>query len=185
MEKIALIVFATMVLSSCTTRSPELLPITIKPTLPLVNNELVPIPPKIKTIDWRASFSPMVQEMLAVQAMSDGSVLLVNKLKNATNGNLQTSKATEMLTFLIANGSEKFQIVDDDKLNAARQNLGLFADDSLESLSKAVGLARHLNAQYVLYSTAIGDVTKPMLKLQLILAKTGEIIWYGNGVAQE
>ncbi|CAK8739011.1 Penicillin-binding protein activator LpoB [Sodalis praecaptivus] len=64
---------------------------------------------------------------------------------------MQTGKTTAALTRLIAQGGGKFQVVGADKLNAARQTLGLSADDSLESRSKAVGLARYLNAQYVLY----------------------------------
>lgn len=194
MKKTALIVLAALVLASCTTRTPEPPPATVEPappptTVPVqpppVTSEPVPLPPKIKTIDWSASLSPMVQQMLQVDGINDGSVLLVNTLKNATNGSVQTGKATAALTRLIAESGGKFQVVGADKLNAARQTLGLSADDSLESRSKAVGLARYLNAQYVLYSAASGDVKAPTLDLQLMLVQTGEIIWSGNGVAQD
>lgn len=192
MKKIALIVLAALVLASCTTRSPEPPPATIEPAPPVTvpvqpppaTSEPVPMPPKIKSIDWQASLSPMVQQMLAVDGINDGSVLLVNTMKNATNGSVQTCKATAALTRLIADAGGKFQVVGADKLNAARQTLGLSADDSLEWRSKAVGLARYLNAQYVLYSAASGDVKQPTIDLQLMLVQTGEIIWSGNGVAQ-
>lgn len=183
MKKTALIVLAALVLASCTTRTPVPTPATIESAVPPVINTPVPIPPKIKSIDWQARLSPMVQQMLAVEEVNYGSVLLVNTLKNTTNGSVQTGKATAALTRLIAGGGGKFQVVGADKLNAARQMLGLSADDSLESRSKAVGLARYLNAQYVLYSAASGDVKSPMLDLQLILVQTGEIVWSGNGVA--
>ncbi|WMQ73668.1 MAG: Penicillin-binding protein activator LpoB [Sodalis sp.] len=189
MKKTPLIVLTALVLASCTARTPEpsptvepAPPITVPIQLPPVTSEPVTLPPKIKTIDWSASLSPMVKQMLQVDGVNDGSVLLVNTFKNATNGNLQTDKATAALIRLIAEGGGAFQVVGADKLHAARQMLGLSADDSLGSRSKAVGLARHLNAQYVLYSVANGDVKAPTLDLQLMLVQTGEIIWSGNGV---
>lgn len=203
MKNRALIVLAALVLASCTSRTPAPPPATIEPVPPPVTvpvqppppatseppppatSEPVPMPPKIKTIDWQASLSPMVQQLLAVEGINDGSVLLVNTMKNATNGSMQTGKATASLTRLIADAGGKFQVVGAEQLNAARQTLGLSADDSLESRSKAVGLARYLNAQYVLYSAASGDVKQPTLDLQLMLVQTGEIIWSGNGVAQD
>lgn len=195
MKNRALIVLAALVLASCTSRTPAPPPpATIEPVPPPVTvpvqplpatSEPVPMPPKIKTIDWQASLSPMVQQLLAVEGINDGSVLLVNTMKNATNGSMQTGKATASLTRLIADAGGKFQVVGAEQLNTARQTLGLSADDSLESRSKAVGLARYLNAQYVLYSAAGGDVKQPTLDLQLMLVQTGEIIWSGNGVAQD
>lgn len=195
MKNRALIVLAALVLASCTSRTPAPpAPATIEPVPPPVTvpvqplpatSEPVPMPPKIKTIDWQASMSPMVQQLLAVEGINDGSVLLVNTMKNATNGSMQTGKATASLTRLIADAGGKFQVVGAEQLNAARQTLGLSADDSLESRSKAVGMARYLNAQYVLYSAAGGDVKQPTLDLQLMLVQTGEIIWSGNGVAQD
>lgn len=195
MKNRALIVLAALVLASCTSRTPAPPPATIEPVPPPVTvpvqppppatSEPVPMPPKIKTIDWQASLSPMVQQLLAVEGINDGSVLLVNTMKNATNGSMQTGKATASLTRLIADAGGKFQVVGAEQLNAARQTLGLSADESLESRSKAVGLARYLNAQYVLYSAAGGDVKQPTLDLQLMLVQTGEIIWSGNGVAQD
>lgn len=183
-----------LTLVSCTTQSLEPLhqakiepissPVTV-PVLPsITTSEPVPMPPKIKVIDWQASLLPIVQQMLTIDGINDGSILLVNTLKNATNGNVPTSKATAALTHLIVNGGGKFQVVSASKLNTARQTLWLSADDSLESRSKAMGLARYLNAQYVLYSTASGDVKEPTLDLQLMLVQTGEIIWSGNGIAQ-
>ncbi|OZI14479.1 penicillin-binding protein activator LpoB [Sodalis-like symbiont of Philaenus spumarius] len=193
MKKRALIVLAALVLASCTSRKPAPPPAPIEPVPPPVTvqrpppatSEPVPVPPKIKSIDWQASLSPLVQQMLAVEGINDGSVLLVNTINNSTNGSVQTGKATAALTRLIEDASGKFQVIGANQLNTARQTLGLSADDSLESRSKAVGLARYLNAQYVLYSTAAGDVQQPTLDLQLMLVQTGEIIWSGHGVAQD
>ena len=103
--------------------------------------------------------------MLKAQGITSGSVLLVDRIKNSTNGSLQTAKATAALQNALANNNT-------------------FTEDSLTSRSKAVGLARYVGAQYVLYSNAQGDIKSPELQMQLMLVQTGEIIWSGNGSVQ-
>ncbi|MCG7364628.1 penicillin-binding protein activator LpoB [Pantoea sp. ACRSH] len=144
----------------------------------------VPQPPKLKTINWDASVQPLVAQMLrSANGVTPGSVLMVDRIKNSTNGALQGEKATDAIQNALANNG-KFTLVTNDQLAQAKQTLGLSPDDSLNSRSKAIGLARTLNAQYVLYSTAQGDVKTPTLQMQLMLVQTGEIVWSGKGVAQ-
>lgn len=145
--------------------------------------ETVPVPPKLKTINWDASVQPLVAQMLQASGVTPGSVLLVDRVKNSTNGNLQSEKATRAIQNALANNG-KFTLVTDDQLSQAKQTLGLPPDDSLNSRSKAIGLARYLNAQYVLYSNAQGEVKSPTLQMQLMLVQSGEIIWSGNGDTQ-
>lgn len=70
------------------------------------------------------------------------------------------------------------------QLATAKQTLGLSEDDSLGSRTKAIGLARYVSAQYVLYSDVSGDVKAPVIDMQLMLVQTGEIIWSGHGNVQ-
>ena len=70
-------------------------------------------------------------------------------------------------------------------LAVAKQQLGLSPQDSLGSRSKAIGIARNVGAQYVLYSSATGNVNSPALQMQLMLVQTGEIIWSGKGAVQQ
>ncbi|MDI9221672.1 penicillin-binding protein activator LpoB [Pantoea sp. EA-12] len=153
------------------------------PTPPVPPPENVPQPPKLKTINWSASVQPLVANMVQSAGVNPGSVLLVDRIKNSTNGALQSDKATDAIQSALANNG-KFTLVTSDQLAQAKQALGLSADDSLNSRSKAIGLARNVNAQYVLYSNAQGDVKSPTLQMQLMLVQTGEIIWSGNGIAQ-
>lgn len=153
------------------------------PTQPVPPPENVPQPPKLKTINWSASVQPLVANMVQSAGVNPGSVLLVDRIKNSTNGALQSDKATDAIQSALANNG-KFTLVTSDQLAQAKQALGLSADDSLNSRSKAIGLARNVNAQYVLYSNAQGDVKSPTLQMQLMLVQTGEIIWSGNGIAQ-
>ncbi len=145
--------------------------------------ETVPQPPKFQSINWDASVSPMIAQMLKADGVTAGSVLLVDGVKNSTNGSLQISKATAALHTALDNNTQ-FTLVTPQQLATAKQTLGLSAEDSLGSRSKAVGLARYVGAQYVLYSNVQGDVKTPSLQMQLMLVQTGEIIWSGNGVVQ-
>ncbi len=153
------------------------------PTQPVPPPQNVPQPPRLKTINWSASVQPLVANMVQSAGVNPGSVLLVDRIKNSTNGALQSDKATDAIQSALANNG-KFTLVTPDQLAQAKQTLGLSADDSLNSRSKAIGLARNVNAQYVLYSNAQGDVKSPTLQMQLMLVQTGEIIWSGNGIAQ-
>ncbi|MDI9277807.1 penicillin-binding protein activator LpoB [Pantoea sp. EABMAA-21] len=153
------------------------------PVQPVSPPETVPQPPKLKTINWNASVQPLVGNMVQSAGVNPGSVLLVDRIKNSTNGALQSDKATDAIQNALANNG-KFTLVTPEQLAQAKQTLGLSADDSLNSRSKAIGLARNVNAQYVLYSSAQGDVKAPTLQMQLMLVQTGEIIWSGNGIAQ-
>ncbi|MCH9268950.1 penicillin-binding protein activator LpoB [Pantoea ananatis] len=154
-----------------------------QPEQPIPQPQPVPQPPKLVTINWDASVEPLVAQMVRAASVTPGSVLLVDRIKNSTNGALQGEKATSAIQNAL-NNNGKFTLVSSEQLAQAKQTLGLSPDDSLNSRSKAIGLARNLNAQYVLYSTAKGDVKSPTLQMQLMLVQTGEIIWSGNGVAQ-
>lgn len=145
--------------------------------------ETVPQPPKFQSINWDASVSPLIAQMLKADGVTAGSVLLVDGVKNSTNGSLQIFKATAALHTALDNNTQ-FTLVTPQQLATAKQTLGLSAEDSLGSRSKAVGLARIVGAQYVLYSNVQGDVKTPSLQMQLMLVQTGEIIWSGNGVVQ-
>lgn len=143
----------------------------------------VPQPPKFANIDWTATVQPMLAKMLKANGVQSGSVLLVDSVKNSTNGSLQIAKATDALRTALANNTT-FQVVPAEQLASAKQSLGLSPDDSLASVSKAIGLANIVKAQYVLYSTVSGDVKAPTMSMRLITAPSGEIVWSGRGAVQ-
>ncbi|MTD25426.1 penicillin-binding protein activator LpoB [Erwinia sorbitola] len=155
-------------------------PVTVPEQPKAEPGQNVPPPPKIQTLNWPASVSPLVAQMLKTDGITAGSVLLVDNVKNSTNGSLQSAKATAALQSALKDKTQ-FTLVTPQQLAVAKQTLGLSADDSLVSRSKAVGLARYVGAQYVLYSNAEGDVKSPTLQMQLMLVQTGEIIWSGSG----
>ena len=190
-----MVAFAALILGGCTLpnqqqQQPEqpTAPVTpVEPEKPQTEvpppPETVPQPPKEQTINWNASVQPMVAKMLQADGVQAGSVLLLDSVKNSTNGSLQVANATAALHNALATNN-KFQVVPDTQLASAKQALGLSVDDSLGSRSKAIGLARYVNAQYVLYSTVTGDVKSPTLKMQMMTVPSGEIVWSGNGAVQ-
>src|SRR5471032_1797367 len=165
-----MVAMAALILGGCTLPTKQqpaepqqpTTPVTVEPGTPETSGqppvETVPQPPKEQTINWNASVQPMVAKMLQADGVQAGSVLLLDSVKNSTNGSLPVGNATAAL--------------------------GLSVDDSLGSRSKAIGLARYVNAQYVLYSTVTGDVKSPTLKMQMMTVPSGEIVWSGNGAAQ-
>ena len=119
--------------------------------------------PRVRHYDWNGAVQPLVGQMLQASGVNAGSILLVDSVNNRT----------------------KFTLVSAQQLAVAKQQLGLSPQDSLGSRSKAMGIARNVGAQYVLYSNATGNVNAPELKMQLMLVQTGEIIWSGKGAVQQ
>ncbi|QCR36426.1 penicillin-binding protein activator LpoB [Nissabacter sp. SGAir0207] len=202
MKKFLFVAAAALILSGCINRPAEepQAPVTTipgqpQPTQPVppqpqpqptqpTPTDTVPQPPKMqKPIDWQASVQPLIAQMLRADGVESGSVLLLDNVKNSTNGRLQTGAATSALYNALASNNT-FSVVPASQLTQAKQTLGLSADDSLVSRSKAIGLARYLKAQYVLYSDASGSAKAPTLEMQLMLVQTGEIVWSGSGDTQ-
>ncbi|KEY57645.1 penicillin-binding protein activator LpoB [Serratia sp. DD3] len=187
MKKYLLVAFAALVLTGCPSHPPEPVapPVTVVPEPQPEPEpvppppEPVPQPPKIQQLDWPGSLQPLIDQMLKVEGVTPGSVLLLDTVKNSTNGSLQITQATSALYQALAS-NQVFALVPEAQLTSAKQTLGLSAEDSLGLRSKAIGLARMVNAQYVLYSDVSGDVNAPQLEMQLMLVQTGEIIWSGN-----
>ena len=140
--------------------------------------------PRVRHYDWSGAVQPMVGQMLQAGGVNAGSILLVDSVNNRTNGTLNAGEATEALRNALT-GNGKFTLVSQQQLGVAKQQLGLSPQDSLGSRSKAMGIARTVGAQYVLYSNATGNVNSPELKMQLMLVQTGEIIWSGKGAVQQ
>ena len=161
-------------------------PVPVVPSVPTIPQQPGPIEhedqtaqpaPRVRHYDWNSAMQPMVGKMLQADGVTAGNVLLVDSVNNRTNGSLNAGEATETLRNALANNG-KFTLV-------SAQQLGLSPQDSLGTRSKAIGIARNVGAQYVLYSSAAGNVNAPSLQMQLMLVQTGEIIWSGKGAVQQ
>ncbi len=166
-------------------------PAPVVPSVPVVpvqpgpiTNETPTPQPKVRQYDWNSVFQPVVGQMLGADGVTKGSVLLVDTVNNRTNGSLDSGPATQALRNALAN-NHTFVLVGDQQLAMAKQQLGLSPQDSLGTRSKAIGIARAVGAQYVLYTSAKGNVTSPSVSMQLMLVQTGEIIWSGKGAVAQ
>lgn len=170
-------------------------PVPTVPSVPTIPQQPGPIEhggetpsqptPRVRHYDWNGAAQPLVGKMLQTGGVTAGSILLVDSVNNRTNGSLNSGEATTALRNALA-GNGKFTLVSAQQLAVAKQQLGLSPQDSLGSRSKAMGIARNVGAQYVLYSNATGNVNAPTLQMQLMLVQTGEIVWSGKGaVAQQ
>lgn len=166
-------------------------PVPTVPSVPTIPQQPGPIErpdetpaPRVRHYDWNSAMQPMMGKMLQSGGVTVGSILLVDSVNNRTNGSLNTGEATEVLHNALANNG-KFTLVSAQQLALAKQQLGLSLQDSLGTRSKAMGIARNVGAQYVLYSSASGSADAPTLQLQLMLVQTGEIVWSGKGAVQQ
>ncbi|UDG81595.1 Penicillin-binding protein activator LpoB [Candidatus Profftia lariciata] len=145
----------------------------LKLTMPL------PMQPTTKILNWRACLAPLIKEIIFLKEIKINSIILVDHIHNQTNGNLDTSNATVVIKQILQN-SNKITLISDDKIIFAKHALGLSSEDSLGSRRKSIELGHIVNAQYVLYGVAIGDTQSPQINMQLMLVRTGEIIWHHN-----
>ena len=169
-------------------------PVPTVPSVPTIPQQPGPIEhggetpaqptPRVRHYDWNGAAQPLVGKMLQTGGVTAGSILLVDSVNNRTNGSLNAGEATTALRNALA-GNGKFTLVSAQQLAVAQQQLGLSPQDSLGSRSKAMGIARNVGAQYVLYSNATGNVNAPTLQMQLMLVQTGEIVWSGKGAVTQ
>ncbi|WP_158366901.1 penicillin-binding protein activator LpoB [Candidatus Williamhamiltonella defendens] len=140
---------------------------------------IVPLAPKITLFNWSASMNPLIENMSQTKDLPNGSALLVDSVKNNTNGLLQIEKATESLQDILSSNNTFF-LISANQLAKAKTALGISKHDNLGSRSKAIALARYLKAEYVLYTDVSDDIQSPVINMELMLVKTGEIIWSDN-----
>lgn len=134
------------------------------------------MPSKINLINWQPVLFRMLQSVFFFDSIENDSVLLVNMIKNKTNGALQASNITNILIRYIAENTSKYNVIGMEVLHSVYRELGIFPEDNRHSYSFSMKIANYLKANYILYGIAYGDSEKPNLELQLISVKTGEIL---------
>ncbi|HGN1705902.1 TPA: penicillin-binding protein activator LpoB [Providencia rettgeri] len=188
MKRILMVAAATLILAGCPSYPPQQ-PQTPPPIVPIEPDQppgstpppidVVPTPPKQQTTDWSASISPLVSQMVSAEGVESGKVLLVDSVKNNTNGTLPVQTITSAMTTAVDN-TQRFKVVPPSVVNSARKTLGLSQEDSLVTRSKAIGLGRYVQADYVIYSVISGSNKDRSLEMQLMEVQSGEIVWTGK-----
>jgi len=141
---------------------------------------VVESPPKLLITNWQAILSPLIDELLETMPVSGNNTLLISDVNNRSDQYISSTTINDILVNLL-NQQTIFHVIDNKIVNLAKQSLAIPNDDSLVSRGKMIALARNVNADYVLFTT-IDQVPKlpdkpAVVSLELILTKTGEIIW--------
>lgn len=158
-------------------------PIEIKPPVEdsqVNNTDVIETPPSIvKSTDWNSILSPFVHKILQSSSSIDGNkVLLISDIQNRSGDYLAKNQIDETLHSLM-NKQNLFVIADKQSIIQAKQALGISADDKLVSRSKMIGLAKSINAGYVLFTTINKlptDNNDANLSMELLSTQTGEIL---------
>ncbi|AOM40460.1 penicillin-binding protein activator LpoB [Xenorhabdus hominickii] len=186
MKRIFFIILSAMLLTSCVLEKAQP-PAPVTPVEPIEKkepsvepSEKILQPPKIQSTNWNGIVQPLVEQMVKANGLEAGRLLLIDSVKNNTNGVLQNLKATDAVIGAVSS-KQVFNVVPKSQVYTARKALGLSSEDSLGLRSKSIGLARYLNADYVLYSEVSGNNSQRVIEMQLMLVQTGEILWSGRG----
>ncbi|OCG03227.1 penicillin-binding protein activator LpoB [Gilliamella sp. wkB112] len=143
-------------------------------------DEVVETPPEIiKKTDWNSILSPFVNKLLqSSSTYDDNKVILISDIQNRSGDYIVTSQVDEVLHQLMAQ-QKIFSVADRQSINQAKQALGISPDDKLVSRSKMIGIAKSMNAGYVLFTTIYklpSDNNEANLAMELLSTQSGEIL---------
>ncbi|UAJ65925.1 penicillin-binding protein activator LpoB [Candidatus Schneideria nysicola] len=186
MPIILLILFLLCLLTNCTIKSPinhsyPTNPIDGKKqknkknillSLNDTNNELI-------KINWENILRPLIKNLVSIEEINFNHVFLVKKIINNTNIFIPIDIVTILIINLLRN--EAVKVIEEKEIdNNAKILFNLDKEDNLESFYKEVEIAHYLNIHYILSSKIEENMNKLNISIQLILVKSGEIIWSNN-----
>lgn len=153
--------------------------------IPSIDNSPVGIietPPQIvKKTDWRSILSPFITKILQSSSIPEGNrVLLISDIQNRTGDFVANNQIDEALHQLMSK-QQIFSVANKQSINQAKQAIGIASDDTLVSRGKMIGLAKSMNAQYVLFTTLYqlpndDNGTDANLSMELLYTQNGEIL---------
>lgn len=152
-------------------------PVIINPT----DGDVIETPPLItKKTDWNTILSPFTNKLIndSSSLNDENKVLLISDIQNRSGDYLINNQIDETLHQLM-NKQNKFTIASRQSINQTKQALGISPDDKLVSRGKMIGLAKSMNAGYVLFTTIYKIPTEnndANLSMELISTQTGEIL---------
>ncbi|WP_193014375.1 MULTISPECIES: penicillin-binding protein activator LpoB [Gammaproteobacteria] len=190
MKRLLFVAMSVFLLAGCPSMLPQQPPVPIEPVTPTVPVEepskpieppieVVPTPPKITSINWNAAVTPLIREMAVTDDLEPGKLIVVDNVKNNSGGNIQAVNAANTIIESV-NSISALQTVPYAQMMSARKALGLSGEDSLGLRSAAIGLARYLKADYILFSTVDGKKDNRVISMQLMSVSSGEILWTGR-----
>ncbi|MCO6539462.1 MAG: hypothetical protein J6569_04920 [Gilliamella sp.] len=141
---------------------------------------VIDTPPQIvRQTDWHSILSPFISKLVSLSSLdSDNKLILISDIQNRSGDYLANNKIANALHQLM-HKQNTFTVVDQQAIIQAKQSLGISADDKLVSRGKMIGLAKSMNANYVLFTTIYkvpSESTDADLAMELLSTKSGEIL---------
>ena len=116
--------------------------------------------------------------MQSSSSIGGNNLLLISDIQNRSGDYLAINQVDDALHQLM-NKQNLFAVADRQSIIQAKQALGISVDDKLVSRSKMIGLAKSMNAGYVLFTTlykAPSENVDADLSMELLSTQTGEIL---------
>lgn len=141
---------------------------------------VIETPPVIaKKTEWDTILSPFVNKLLHSSSANEANkVILISDIQNRSGDYIATSQIDEVLHLLVSK-ENTFSVVDSKSVNQAKQALGISSDDKLVSRGKMIGLAKSINAGYVLFTTIYkmpSEDNDANISMELLSTQSGEIL---------
>ena len=133
-------------------------------------------PVKIHRYDWEAAMKRLLASMRKQGVDTTQGTLQVSRFSNHAGGVINQEKGHVVMVSTLSNNT-KFSILTAEKMQAARQSLGLSGNDTLQTRRKALAVSRKLNADYMLYSTIRGNISQPVMSISIIGVADGLILF--------
>lgn len=128
-------------------------------------------------VNWCNTIKKIINVLLKEKFTIEKYSIFIDDIKINSNNELHFKKFSISLKKAFRKYN-LFNIISKKKINIAKKKLKLSKKDQLTFADKSIGLARYLKAEYILYIEIKKEAEKDILKMKLILAKTGEVIWH-------
>lgn len=102
--------------------------------------------------------------------------LQISHFSNRASGAIDAERGHAAMVSALSSHTQ-FSVLTAEKMQAARQYLGISGNDTLQTRGKALAVSRALNADYMLYSTVRGKVSHPVMSVSIISVADGIMLF--------
>ncbi|CAL4326417.1 hypothetical protein [Buchnera aphidicola] len=131
------------------------------------------------SLNFNCALEKIILNLLSLNDVSvDNKILFfVDILKNKSHSTIDTKKLTNLIKNEISKHTNHVYFFDNKTINENKKKLGILNIKDSINTSTAILLSRNNNVKYYLYSCLDEEKNFFLLKIQLTLVKTGEIVF--------
>lgn len=134
--------------------------------------------PPVKThhYNWDAAMKSLLAGLKKQGVDMTHGTLQVSHFSNRASGDIDAERGHAFMVSAL-NSHTQFSVLTAEKMQTARQSLGISGNDALQTRGKALAVSRTLNADYMLYSTIRGKVSQPVMSVSIIGVSDGMLLF--------